>query len=236
MASGVDLRPVRSILAVATVTTRSLDAACRAAAAALGVTGIGVTVALPGTLRAVVASSCQVARLLEEAQLTVAEGPCTVATATGQPVTVADLSDAAETRWPMLVRYLTDFPVRAVVALPLIPIGVLRGGRALGSMDCVSARPHGLDDVDVPALGAVAGLIADAVLRLRTVGTDTTDPFRGSWDQLHQATGMVMNALGLTALDALDTLRARAVTHGELLGELAADVLTGREAADLPDD
>ena len=234
MTTGVDLGPVRAAL-TGTVTPASLDTACRLAADLLGVAGIAVTVALPRTVRAVIGASTDVARLVEEAQLTVAEGPCTIATATGRPVTVDDLSDPAETRWPMLVRYLTDLPVRAVVALPLIPAGVLRGGRALGSMDCFSARPRGLDDVDITALGTVAGLLADAVPRLRAAHPGTPDPVRGAWAQLHQATGLVMNALGLPALDALDALRARAFAHGQLLNDLAADVTTGREAADLAD-
>ena len=233
MSTGVDLDRIRRIFSAESVTSASLDAGCRAAAETLGVSGLAVTVALPGTVRAVVGANTRGARLLEEAQLTVAEGPCTVATVTGRAVLCDDLSDPAESRWPMLVRYLTDLPVRAVVALPLIPVGALRGGRALGSLDCSSDRPNGLDDVDIAALGTVAGLIADAVPRLRPAHPSAPDPLCGAWDQLHQATGMVMSALKLSALDALDALRARAFANGQLLTDLAADIVTGRDPADL---
>ena len=234
MATGVDLGTVRRILAGA-VTPDSLDAACRVAADTLGVAGLAVTVALPRTVRAVIGASTRDSRLLEEAQLTVAEGPCTVATVTGRPVRSGDLRDPTETRWPMLVRYLTDVPVRAVLALPLIPVATMRGARALGSMDCSSPRPNGLDDVDVPAMGELAGLIADAVPRLRTPHPSARDPVRGTWAQLHRATALVESALGLSALDALDALRGRAFASGLLLNDLAADVVSGRSGADLTD-
>ena len=51
--------------------------------------------------------------------------------------------------------------------------------------------------------------------------------------QPYQATGMVMSALKLSALDALDTLRARSFANGQLLTDLASDIVTGRDAADL---
>ena len=72
-----------------------------------------------------------------------------------------------------------------------------------------------------------------AVPRLRLTHSSAPDPLYGAWDQLHQATGMVMSTLNLSALDALDTLRARSFANGQLLTDLASDIVTGREKSDL---
>lgn len=143
-------------------TDLDLEGACRAAATALGVDGVGVTLSLPGTLRAVVAGSNDTARDLEQAQLTAAEGPCTLASWTGKPVHTPDLTDFTETRWPMLVLNLADLPVRAVTAVPLT-LGAAASRLALGSLGVFSTHRNGLDGLD---LDAIATMIGAAVLRM----------------------------------------------------------------------
>ena len=200
-----------------------------------GVDGVGVSLSLPGTLRAVVGGSNEAARQLEYAQLTSAEGPCTAATWTGRPVHAADLSDPAETRWPVLVQQLAGLPVRAVTAVPLTIGGAALGETAVGSLDLHSTRAHGLDGLDADALEAVATMMAAAVLHLRTPDPRTAAPGTVDWADVQRATDRVAAALGIAPLDALDRLRARAFRESRWLPELAADVLTGRQAADLGD-
>lgn len=233
MSSEPYLREIRALLSGECVSVAELDEACRLAAGSLGADGMAVTVSLPGTLRAVIGASNDTARLLEQAQLTVAEGPCTVAAWSGRPVFCADLSDAGETRWSMLVRYVAQLPVRAVTAVPLVLNGGLSDGRTMGSLDTYSTRPHGLDDVDLLRLVELSGLLAVAALRLRSPEPGTPGERDQPWEGVHRATGMVTAALGVPALDALDQLRARAFTQGRLLTELAADVVSGAQAADL---
>lgn len=63
-----------------------------------------------------------------------------------------------------------------------------------------------------------------------------TDPGDGQWldhsvhgrAEVHQATGMVLTQLGLSATDALARLRAYAYVEQRLLSEVAHDVVTRR--------
>jgi len=98
-------------------------------------------------------------------------------------------------------------------------------------VDYLSTRPHGLDGLDPTVLAALAQLLADAVLRTAdTTPTPTgPHPHPNSWAELHQATGIVMATLGLSTLDALDLLRARAFTIGQLLHDLATTITTSHE-------
>lgn len=233
MASERDLQAIRELLAGGFVSVAELDEACRLAAGSLGADGLALTVSLPGTLRAVIGASSDTARLLEQAQLTVAEGPCTVAAWSGKPVFCADLADPAETRWSMLVRYVAELPVRAVTAVPLVLNGGLSGGRTMGSLDAYSTRPHGLDHLDLDRLVGLSAVLSAAALRLRAPEAEAAGEAGKPWEGVHQATGMVIAALGLTALDALDRLRARAFCEGRLLTEIAADVVSGAQPADL---
>lgn len=209
------------------LTNESLSGPCRAAAAALGVDGVAVTLASQLGDRAVVGGSNDTARLLEQIQLTAGEGPCTDATHTGRTVVCQDLDDPAETRWPTVLRQLDDVPVRAVVAIPLTV-----GRSTIGSLDVTSARPHGLDDLDTAAVHAVGQLMTVAVLAMRA--RDPADQLGLELSaEVPQATGMVMGALGLTAGDALSRLRGLAFLQGRLLLDVARDVVQGRQSPDL---
>ena len=56
----------------------------------------------------------------------------------------------------------------------------------------------------------------------------------GGQVRVAQATGMVMAALGVPAVDAVSRLRAAAFLQGRLLTAVAADVVTHRRPATLP--
>jgi hypothetical protein len=63
-----------------------------------------------------------------------------------------------------------------------------------------------------------------------------TDPGEGGWldgrvasrAEIHQATGMVLIQLGVTAPEALACLRAHAFVHGRLLIDVAREVVARR--------
>lgn len=233
MSARLDVRLVRGLLERPQIELADLEVCCRATASAFGADGAALTLVLPGTVRAVIAAADETSRLLEQAQLTTAEGPCTVASWTGRPVSSRDLRDPAEDRWPMLTAYVRRLPVRAVLAVPLLPVGTDVGGHALGSMDLWAARPGALDDVDLTVVTALAGLVADAVLHL-SVSPATGAAFRHApWAAVHQATAAVARATGLSGADAVTLLRAVAVRERRWLTDVAAEVADGSRPADL---
>jgi hypothetical protein len=146
---------------------------------------------------------------------------------TGRPVLVPDMADVTESaRWPVYAAAVVEQAgVGAVFALPLqwatINLGVLDLHRkAAGSLSAAQLRD---------ALGA-ADIAALMLLGLRTdPGEDRV--WERSWGnrvEIHQATGMVVAQLDLSATDAFARLRAYAFLEHRLLGDVARDVVARR--------
>jgi hypothetical protein len=194
-----------------TVTTAGVDAA-------------GVTVTLAASPRESLYSSGQIAADMEDLTTTLGEGPG-IDAVSGGPVLAADLSDAwCQLRWPLFGPAAVDVGVLAVFALPL-----RIGGIRLGVMDLYRVRPGALD----------GGQLADALLLADTVCALLLDiDIRAGGRQpegaglqhpeVHQATGMVIAQLGVSAAVALIRLRAYAYSHDQRLRDVAADVVGRR--------
>ena len=199
-----------------------------AAMSAAGVDGVGITVMLAATPRETTYASDQVAADLEELTLTLGEGP-SVDASTGGSALVADLNaPQCLTRWPVFAPAAMHAGVRAVFALPL-QVGAIR----LGVMDLYRAEPGDLDREQLADALALAdttcALLLDAADRDRALpaGRQPT-PASLQHPEVHQATGMVIVQLGVSAAVALVRLRAYAYTHDRRLRDVAADVVARR--------
>lgn len=202
----------------------SVDHVGAVTAAVAGVDAVAVTVALSASPRETVYASNRAAADLEELTTTLGEGPGVDALSNG-PAFAADLTDAYyHTRWPAFTPAAINSGVRAAFALPMWV-----GGIRLGVMDLYRATPGGLDhDQRTDVL-----LLADTACALLL---DTTPPGMGHrpesaglhHPEVHQATGMIIAQLGVTAAVALIRLRAYAYTHERRLRDVAADVVARR--------
>jgi hypothetical protein len=204
---------------------------CAAAVAAVGVDGAGVTVMVSPTVRETVHATDGVAAQLEELQLMLGEGPCMDAFADGGPALAADLQAREYAiRWPAFTPAAIDGGAGAVFALPL-QIGAIR----LGALDLYRSRPGPL----------TAHELADALTYAETAGMLLLDTAAGAvpataelaWQNddatvneavVHQATGMILVQLGVTAEVAFARLRAYAYAHDRSLVEVAGEVVDGR--------
>jgi hypothetical protein len=195
---------------------------------AAGVDAAAVAVVLDAAPRETIYASDRVASEVEELTLTLGEGPSVNALADG-PELVADLATAdCLTRWPVFAPAAARAGVRAVFALPL-----RIGGIRLGVLDLYRSRPGGLDGEQL----ADALVLADTMgaILLDEAGRNRPRP-DGSWPEhagaqhpvVHQATGMVIVQLGVTAAIALIRLRAHAYAHDRRLLDVAADVVARR--------
>ena len=200
---------------------------CQAFIAGLDIDGAAISLHTACNLRETLYASDVTSDLLEELQFTLGEGACMDAARTGHPVLVPDMGDIAEsTRWPVYAEAVVERAgVGAVFALPLqwatINLGVLDLYRkAAGSLSAAQLRD---------ATGA-ADTAALMLLGLRTdPGEDRVwDRSWGNRVEIHQATGMVVAQLNLSATDAFARLRAYAFTEHQLLGDVARDVVARR--------
>ena len=203
---------------------------CQLCVDTLAVSGAGIAMVTPTGHRGVVCATDDVSATIEDLQLTLGEGPCVDAAATGTPVLLPDLdrsSDVAVERWPAFMEGASGVGVKAVFALPL-RVGAIN----VGVLDLYRDRPGELSGDELPAALMAADAAALALLYLNADGADTfTDDHdsRASYQlQVHQATGMVHVQGGVTIDQVFLMLRARAFAEGRSLAELAADVVARR--------
>ncbi|MEG8179223.1 GAF and ANTAR domain-containing protein [Nocardia terpenica] len=206
----------------------SVGAACDRCVLELSVSGAGATVlsALPGhngvehPTRGLVHATNQVSAGLEDLQLTVGEGPCLDAFASGGPVLVADLATAV-TRWPAFTPAACELGAAAVFSFPL-QVGVVR----LGSLDLYRDTTGPLSRLELTDALILSDLATQGVVAdLDGHSSDDVSWLVDPHSRLHQASGMVQVQLGSTTEVALMRLRSYAFAHDLPLAEVARRVV-----------
>jgi hypothetical protein len=166
---------------------------------------------------------------IEELQFTMGVGPCVDAFVDGRPILVPDLALEAEVRWPTFSANAVRAGVRAIFAFPL-QIGAIR----LGALDLYRSDPGALDSEALADALLVADAATAALVHMHEaspagkVDGDWWDPSSFFHVEVHQATGMIMMQLDVSATDALLLLRAAAFASGQSVSELAELVVQGR--------
>ena len=215
----------------------------RACADALPVDGAGLSLHA-GALRVPIGASSEVAAHAERMQFTFGDGPCLRAHDTGRAIDFAPAD--IERNWPGLYAALmADSPYRGVLSLPLPePLG------PTVVLDLWVHQPSALPGIDRRDVEAVLRRATGELARSLREGAPIPDA-GSTWleneDALRrsstwQAVGVVGMALILDTRDALEVLRAAAITSGRSVDDVAGDLLTGKllpldlGAAPVPDD
>jgi hypothetical protein len=202
---------------------------CQACVDGLDIDGASISVLTATASRETLSATDPVAELLEDLQFSLNEGACIEAATSGIPVFVPDIRTAPEVRrWPVFAAAVIEqTPVTALFALPL-----QWGAVNLGVLDLYRTTPGGLSDLQWRDAVAAAETAALVLLGRRTDPDDTTDQWLsaslGRRAEIHQATGMVLTQLGISATDALARLRAHAFAHRRPLLDVARDVIDRR--------
>ena len=211
---------------------------CQAVVAVMPLDGAAITLISDPDHQEPVCATDELAARLDELQFTLAEGPCVDAHATGHPVLVADIADPADMRWPAFVDGVRATRMRAIFAVPM-QIGAAR----LGVLDLYRLRQGHLSRDDLTSALQAADAAMWAVLDPRArpaledaerAGEVMQAPL--AWAEVHQATGMLIAQLGISAAAALARLRAYAFAHERRLNDVARDVVARRLRLNHDDD
>src|ERR1017187_3069259 len=208
--------------------------ACRAAVAAVEVTGAWLIAAAGQDSGYLMWVTDEVSERLAELELTLGEGPSLAASASGGRVLASDLrTGEAAGRWPVFALPALRAGAGAIFAFPL-RIGAIRAG-VLG---LYRARPGPLTAFQ---LGDALVFADTATLLLLEVqdgaaGDGKTQPGPGGRPahlalhraEIDQATGMLTEQLGTGMAEALLRLRAYAYAHDRRLSEVAGDIVARR--------
>lgn len=208
---------------------------CQACVAGLDVDGAVISVLTATVSRQTLWATDPTAQLLEELQFTLNEGACMEAAVTGTPVLVADLHHSTNAqRWPIFAAAVAEqTDVRALFAFPL-----QWGTVNIGVLDLYRTTPGGLSTAQRYDAISASETGASMLLGVRTDPghTDADGEGGGSWlddahssrAEIHQATGIVLAQLGVTADQALARMRGYAFVEQRLLIDVARDVVSHR--------
>src|SRR5215213_6524384 len=178
-------------------------------------------------LRAVAASD-EAAHVMELLQLQNDEGPCLDCFQSAEPVSVADLAEAAG-RWPVFVAAVqrrSDF--RSVHALPLR----LRG-RAIGALNLFGGLPGPLPESDL-ALGqaladvATIGILQERAIRRGEVLNEQLQLALNGRVVVEQAKGLLAQHHGISMDAAFHRLRRYARARNLRLADVARQLATSK--------
>ena len=172
------------------------------------------------------------ASALEELQLSLSEGPCLDAHATGRIVIHSEVGARAHERWPLYTPAILAMDVRAIFSFPL-----RIGGIHLGVLDLFRNKVGRLEDDQLE--WALHYVDAAVMVLIHLQSTERVGPrgepiaggqgpveiaFRGH-PEVHQATGMISVQSGVRLNEALMLLRARAFAMGRPITDVARDVV-----------
>jgi ANTAR domain len=165
---------------------------------------------------------------VEELTMTLGEGPGFEALE-GGPVLVADLATpACGSRWPIYAAAAMGAGFRAVFALPLQV-----GGMRLGVMDLYRAEYGSLGREQLAGALVLADTACAILLdgdgrHLSRANGSGPEPVGMFHPEVHQATGLLIVQMGVSAAVALVRLRAYAYAHDRRLRDVARDVVERR--------
>jgi GAF domain/ANTAR domain len=208
------------------------DRLCQACVALFGVDAAAICLVCDGVNVATVGASSPAARIYDELQFTLGEGPCLDAVAQRSPVMSDDLAYplGGDAHWLAYGKALLAQHIRSVYAVPIIV-----AGSWMGALEVFYAQPPAWTVEHFNGVAEAAVLARLPILDLygRDLNPDTTEPSSAVWTELNsssraeisQATGMLMVQLNLPAATALSRLRAHAFATGRSATSVARDVI-----------
>lgn len=192
----------------------------------LPVAGASLSVAA-GSSQSTVGATDAIAAQLEQLQFDLGEGPHWDALRGGREVLVPDVREGRST-WPVFAGEVAALDVGAVFAFPLT-----LGAVTVGVVDLYRSTPGVLSPGDVSTARSLAVVAAAPAIQIAARAASQEGPPDGASTAelrrvVHQATGMLLVQLGVTATEAFARLRAHAFASGVPLELVAQDVVARR--------
>jgi GAF domain/ANTAR domain len=209
------------------------DRLCEACVILFDIDAAAISLIFDGASSGTLGSSGSPARMYDELQFTLGEGPCLEAVARRSPVLVVDLADPEEVRWPAYGPAMLAHQIRGVYAIPVVV-----AGEFVGALDFFRTRPGPLSGDDFTGAVAAAELADIPLLDILDgdLQAAAADPKSNAWAELNalsraevsQATGMLVAQLHVEPAEALVRLRAHAYMTGRSATDVAHDILERR--------
>jgi hypothetical protein len=173
-----------------------------------------------------ISASDDLAARLDELQFDLSEGPCWQAIAGRRPVLAPALGSRGNADWPTFAAAAANAGVNSMFAFPLVV-----GSLSVGAVDLYSLPEVDLTRDQCLQAIAMSEIIGRHVLRhaIRAGEIPDAEEEPGGFSRrvVHQATGIVIAQLGISADDARLVVQGHAFAVGRPMKEVARDILTG---------
>jgi hypothetical protein len=186
----------------------------------------GAAISFLGTMSAqsTLCASDDTAAHLDELQFDLGEGPCWEAMNSGQPAIHPDIQQESRPVWPAFAAALRDTRVGAMFAFPLT-LSTLE----IGAVDLYCDHPETLTPGQVADAWALSRVAAWQVLRrVLSLQEGEDEGSQYSRREVHQATGMIIAQLDVSAENASLLLKAHAFSKGRSVREISNDIVERR--------
>lgn len=190
----------------------------------LDISAAGLLLADPHRHLHLMAATSQRSRELELFQLQADEGPCLDCYASGEPISIADLTTEHQ-RWP---RFAPAAAAAGFVSVHAVPMRAV--GTPLGALGLFGSHAGDLDDADLLVAQSLAHIASVAILQEHSP-TPTSVP-----SKLHAATsiqivveqakGYLREHFDIPVAHAFALLRRHAHVHGVHLTDLARSLIS----------
>ena len=170
---------------------------------------------------------------IDELQFDLGEGPCWDAMRTSKPVLEPDVTVRSD-RWPAFIDAIRSEGVTSIFAFPL-RLGPLQ----IGAIDLYARRLTDLDAVATRQASLLAEQVSRTVLRQAlTAVRDGEELHASPYSRrvIHQATGMVVSQLDISAEDAELVIKGHAFAQGMSMMDVARLLIDRDLAFDRDDD
>jgi len=201
----------------------------------LPVTGASISMFATNGLQSTLCASDDVSARSEALQFELGEGPHWEAIASRAPVLCSDIR-SAETAWPLYAHAAADLGVVGNFAFPMT-----MGAAIVGVVDLYTRTPFVMDPSLVDRAHVLAQAATAPAVRRATQLADDAESHEATLApalrrEVHQATGMILVQLGISATDAFARLRAYSFAAGRPVTDVARDVVERRiDFTALPD-
>ena len=192
----------------------------------LPVTGVSISVFDEEGRQSTICASDPTAARIDELQFELGEGPHWAALSQARPVMVSDVRADSRDEWPVFGGAILELEVGALFAFPMV-----MGAVTVGVIDLYRTDAGSLDVADVATARALAAGTARRAVNqaIHSAGDDTFDDTTApaTRREVHQATGIILVQLDVTATEAFFRLRAFSFANGRTVHDVAHDVVSG---------
>ncbi|CAN5139186.1 GAF domain-containing protein [soil metagenome] len=207
------------------LSTAAVGSLCATFVTDLGVSAASITVFGVAGRQSTVCVSDEWGARLDALQFELGEGPRWEALGSRAPVLCPDLADGVPSAWPVLHEAARSRGAGAMFAFPMV-----MGAAVVGVVDLYCLAPYIGDRHFVSRASLLAGRVAGAAVQkaLRSA-EDHLSPESALAPALrrevHQATGMIVSQLDVSATEAFSRLQGHAFATGRSIEAIAHDVV-----------